>query len=144
MTDAPTLNFGEVLGRQPETLYITPSKPNPWYGGYHEGDKLTAQQRCTLSTREIDQSKVEIVTVYRQATDREMWWPKGYGLLPPLFAFDCPVLARMADGFVRVVTPNGEVKRVIPLYGRLWATAPRGLRQANRHIHPRDWEKLNG
>ena len=144
MTSAPTINFGDVIGRQPETLYVIPSKPNPWYGTWFEGDDLSVQQRTTLSRREIDQSKVEIVKVYRQATSREMYWSTGYGSLPPLFEFACPVIRREKDGFVRVVTPFGDVKRVIPLFGRLWANAPRGLRQANRHIHTRDWEKLNG
>ncbi|MCC2978823.1 hypothetical protein [Sphingomonas sp. IC4-52] len=120
-----TVSIGQVVGRQPETLFITPSKPNPWYGSIVEGDSLTAQQRTVLSTREIDQSAVEIVTVYRQATTRELWWPSTQ--LPPLYAFECPVISRQSDGFVKVVAPFGDVKRVIPYLDRLWATLPRGL-----------------
>ena len=58
----------------------------------------------------IDPPTVEVITVRRQATDREMWWPIGSP--PPVFAFECPVIHRRADGKVRVIAPAGMVKLV--------------------------------
>lgn len=119
--------FGELLGRQPDLVRITPSKPYPvWCGSIVEGDNLTAQQRLAIGTRGLNPDTIEIVTVYRQADCRnEVVCPTNSPR--PEYAFDCPVLARFADGRVKVLTPRGEAKIVVEEAGRLWASKPTGL-----------------
>jgi hypothetical protein len=98
-----------ILGRQPETLWITPSKPNPWYGSITEGDALTVQQRDYLAKRQLDRAPLTI-TVKRNATHREAWWPRGS--VPPQYHFECPVLGRNGDGSVTIVAPAGFAQTV--------------------------------
>ncbi len=108
------------IGRQPKVRYITPSKPNPWYGtidGYAEsefaqvgGARFTLEQQYGLACRGLVADTVETITAKRQATDREMWWPAGQ--LPPVFAFECPVVGRHHDGRLRVISPSGTEKLI--------------------------------
>lgn len=115
--------MGTVVGRQPETPVIIPSKPNPWYGAIIDGSVFTREQLSELEKRDRDPATVERMTVRRNATDREMWWPNGS--LPPVYEFECPVLGRRADGRVRVIAPNGFGKLV---YSDGWIT-PRYARR---------------
>ena len=114
-----------VLGRQPETVYITPSKPNAWYGTIVEGRELTAQQHHALVHVHGLSASHETMEVVRQATDREMWWPNG--TLAPVYIFRCPVLRRRADGKVDVIAPDGTTKRV---RANGWTSKPGGLRRS--------------
>ncbi len=119
--------FGVLLGRQPNLVRITPSKPYPvWCGTIVEGDNLTAQQRLAIGTRGLNPDKLEIVTVHRQADCyNEVVCPLNTPR--PEYAFDCPVLSRGADGRVKVLAPRGEAKFVVEAAGRLWASKPTGL-----------------
>lgn len=116
---------GEIVGRQPAVIYITPSQPNPWYGTIVEGQRFTAQQVYWLRVKGIDHETVEAMTVMRQATDREYYW--GPGQQAPEFHFECPVLGRRADGRVKVMAPAGDVKLV---FGDGWVRRPHKPRRA--------------
>ncbi len=100
----------QPLKRQPDQIYIVPSKPNAWYGDWNEGERFSGYQLLAMRSLDLDPATVEVITVRRQATDREMWWPIGSP--PPVFAFECPVIHRRADGKVRVIAPAGMVKLV--------------------------------
>lgn len=92
--------------RQPDTIVINPSVSYPWYGSWTEGDRLTHGQRAAMAKASIDADAVEIITVRRYATAREMWWPTTQP--PPVFQFDCPVIGRQRDGRIRIIAPSGE------------------------------------
>jgi hypothetical protein len=94
----------DILGRQPETLWITPSRPNPWYGSIVEGQRFTMQQVQALRSLGTDPETAEAVTVTRNATTREMYWPKSSE--PPCYQFECPVLARRR-GRISIISPSG-------------------------------------
>lgn len=99
------------VGRQPETVQIVPSRPNPWYGGIVDGDELTRQQRWAIGQRNLGDAP--LVTVRRLASSREYWWPTGTGKTQrPYFEFQCPIARRRRDGRIYVVAPGGEVKLV--------------------------------
>lgn len=101
-----------ILGRQPEVLYFTPSRPNPWYGTIVEGERFTVEQSRELTKRGLDARTVETMTVKRNCTSREMYFPLGVPV--PEYHFECPVLGRRADGWVSVITPMGATKYVAP------------------------------
>lgn len=115
-----------ALPRQPERLYITPSKPNPWYGTIVEGDPLTIEQRRALAQQQLDPAKIETLKVRREATSREFYW--GRNQAPPVFAFDCPVLDRRRDGKIRVIAPGGWAELILP-NGWVRPPHPENLRQ---------------
>lgn len=115
---------GEMLGRQPAVLYITPSQPNPWYGGITAGKRFTREQELALAHLGINPGDAEAITVKRQATDREYSWPMGQ--LPPEFHFECPVLHRRPDGRVKVLSPAGFAKIV---FDDGWIRRPRKARR---------------
>lgn len=105
-----------IIRRQPEKLQIIPSKPNPWYGSIVEGDPLTIEQRRALDAMTAGEG-VELMTVYRQATSREMWW--GTNSPPPVYEFQCPIIGRRKGGAkgvdkVKIIAPNGDTKLVFP------------------------------
>lgn len=107
----PSTSHGrQVIGRQPETIFVTPSKPNPWHGTIVEGRDITTQQNRALVEDHGLSAAVETIEVVREATHREAYWPTG--TLPPVYVFRCPVLRRRADGEIEVVAPNGTTKRV--------------------------------
>jgi len=110
----------DIIGRQPATCYITPSKPNPWYGtiiggvadklAVSGGERFTAEQLRILRELGLDPATVDAITVTRNATQRELYWSK---LSPtPQFQFDCPVLDRRADGRISIVAPAGLAETV--------------------------------
>lgn len=107
------------IGRQPAVMLITPSAPYSWYGTIRDNRRFTEQQNAKLITAGKDPLTCEAITVRRNATDREHYWPLGS--LPPYFAFDCPVVAHMADGRVKVIAPSGENKIVLK---DGWVTRP--------------------
>jgi hypothetical protein len=91
--------------RQPETIYVTPSSPNPWYGAAGPGDRFTRQQLAAMARVKLDPETVAAITVRRNATTREFWWPKGDPA--PVFEFDCPILSRRRDGRLNIIAPAG-------------------------------------
>jgi hypothetical protein len=105
----------DILGRQPVTLYIAPSKPNPWYGTIVDGvagkfaitggERFTAEQAFAIRQRGLDLAKLEVIAVTRNATTREMYWSKSSPT--PQYQFECPVLARRRDGRISVISPSG-------------------------------------
>lgn len=108
--------MGNRIGRQPRHILVTPSKqPSAWYGqirggqvsplGVDGGERFTVQQQEQLIARGIDIPTAESITVFRNAADREVWWPAG--TLPPVWSFECPVIRRLATGQVRVIAPSG-------------------------------------
>lgn len=110
------MTVGQFIGRQPQRVVIAPSRSYPWYGNAVADDPLTTQQRFELDKRRLPQD-TERMTVYRQASQQEMYWPQGSA--PPVFEFECPVLGRRAGGGrgidkIKVLAPNGEVKMVFP------------------------------
>lgn len=113
--------MGKVVGRQPEILQIIPSKPNPWYGTIVDGEPLTLEQLRTLDRMSLDPTNTKRVTVRRNATDWEMWWPIGN--LPPVYEFECPLLRRRADDRLHVIAPDGTGKLV---FADGWTTPRRG------------------
>ena len=110
------------VGRQPARVQIAPSKSYPWYGsirggvadaiGIKGGDRFTVQQEAELIRQGRDVPTAEALLVKRQASARELYWPLGQ--LPPVFAFQCPVIGHRADGKVKVISPSGDVKHVLP------------------------------
>ena len=101
-----------IFPRQPDKLVITPSGQSPWVGFPEAaGDRFTAAQAYWMRARGLDPAACEAITVFREATSREMYW--GAGCAPPVFQFDCPVLGRRADGKVKVLAPSGEGKFVL-------------------------------
>lgn len=116
MTD---LSERKNMGRQPATLYVTPSGEHPWYGTYLGNRALSEQQFNAMISAGLDLTSPETVTVRRNATDREMWW--GLNSFPPYFEFECPVLSRLADGRIKVIAPSGANKIVL---SDGWATRP--------------------
>lgn len=98
------------VGRQPETLYIIPSKPQPWYGAIVAGDALTRQQRYAMERRGLP-ADAATITVRRLASDREYYWPNGTKQRP-YFEFACPIDRRRKDGRIFVIAPSGDVKLV--------------------------------
>jgi hypothetical protein len=123
--------------RQPETVIITPSNPSPWYGWVAEGERFTPQQKAFWAKLGRE-AEPEMVTVFREATTREMWWSSISG--PPVFQFDCPVIKRLADGRIRVISPYG-MDKIILASG--WVREPS---KRNQHLLPpehrrTDWRK---
>ena len=110
---------GDPIGRQPHPVIITPSKPQPWYGSIVSGEiragavvggeTLTREQCASMASLKLG-PEPPTLTVKRQATDREMWWPLGS--LPPILAFECPIIGDRKDGRVKVLAPSGVGKRV--------------------------------
>jgi hypothetical protein len=109
----------ECAGRMPKSVTISPSGEYPWYGRYQDGRRLSEQQHNALISAGADPVNPETITVRRNATDREMWW--GIGQYPPYFEFECPVVARLADGRIKVISPSGANKIVLR---DGWATRP--------------------
>ncbi|WP_084581826.1 hypothetical protein [Sphingomonas azotifigens] len=99
--------------RQPAQLVITPSNQSPWVGWPNSpGDRFTRAQVSAMKRNGIDpETHAVFVTVFREATTREMYWPRGDA--PPVFQFDCPVLSTTSDGRLRVIAPSGDVKIVL-------------------------------
>lgn len=113
--------------RQPDMLVITPSNQSPWVGHVDApDDRFTRAQLYQMGQRGMVPETVEAITVYREATSREMWWPTGAPA--PVFQFDCPVLERRRDGKVKVMAPSGEGKFVL---ANGWVREPS---RRNRHI----------
>lgn len=128
MKDAETARpMGKVIGRQPETPRIVPSRPNPWYGHILTGHTFTVEQLQAVERGGLNPETIERITVRRNATDDEHWWPAGS--LPPIFEFECPVLGHRIDGRVRVISPSGMVKLV---FADGWTTARRARRKSGR------------
>lgn len=121
-TKAPT------FPRQPDHVVISPSGWSPWIGwGNTPDDRFTRAQVAEMKRKGIDpDTHGFFVTVFREATHREMVWPRGDA--PPVFQFDCPVLSVTKDNRLRVIAPNGDVKIVLR---NGWAHEPHYL---NRHL----------
>lgn len=99
------------IGRQPAVMMVTPSAPYAWYGTIRDERRFTEQQIGKLITAGKDPLTCEAIEVRRNATDREHYWP--IGSLPPYFAFECPVVTRLADGRIKIIAPSGENKIVL-------------------------------
>jgi hypothetical protein len=113
--------------RQPDKLVVTPSNQSPWVGYIDEDDRFTRAQRAAMSMRNIVVSDLLfVVTVFREATTREMWWASTAA--PPVFQFDCPVLQVLGDGRLKVIAPSGDVKIVL---ANGWVRTPS---RRNRHL----------
>lgn len=108
------------VGRQPSVRQVSPSVRTPWYGnvvGYRNvdgiqvgGERWTTQQAAAILQRGLDPLTCEAMEVRRQAVNAEIWIPVGD--LPAVFAFDCPIIQRMASGKVKVIAPDGQPKIV--------------------------------
>jgi hypothetical protein len=107
------MTFGpKIIGRQPEVMLVTPSKPNLWYGSIRGDDPLTAQQRRELAKSSVDPDQVERITVTRKATRNEAYWSRFDET--PLFRFECPIIRRRRDGQIEVISPSGLPALVQP------------------------------
>lgn len=139
--ETPPRPMGEVIGRQPARILVTPSAtPYAWYGsirggmktgfGDHSitgGDRFTEQQVEGLISRGLDVLTAPAITVRRNAGDREMSW--SFLELPPVYEFECPILSRRADGRVRVIAPSGA-EQLVEADGRTRAEKGRRARRA--------------
>jgi len=99
------------MGRMPANVLISPSREYPWYGRYQADRVLTEQQYNALITAGADPTTAETITVRRNASEQELWW--GTNQYPPYFEFECPVVARLADGRIKVIAPSGSNKIVL-------------------------------
>jgi hypothetical protein len=113
------------IGRQPFLSKVAPSKPNPWYGTIEHGEvvheasapiaitggsRFTVEQLHAMAVAGIKPDTAEVMQVRRQACkSNELFVPLGE--LPPVFAFDCPVLDLHGEK-VRVIAPSGQRKLV--------------------------------
>jgi hypothetical protein len=91
--------------------YITPSDLNAWFGSWHEGHVLTAQQVRKLQALLIDPATVDTMDVQVAARNREWVW--GASETAPIRLIACPIIGRGAER-IRVIAPHGEVKLVYP------------------------------
>lgn len=112
MSDAASVRLaGRIpVGRQPPAIVISPSKSQPWYGGWADGATFSGHQLLALEARGADPDACERITVYREATMRELWWPPAQR--PPVFAFDCPVRGHLPNGRIQVIAPDGSNQTV--------------------------------
>lgn len=114
------------IGRQPYAILIAPSRRYPWYGqivgahvvtgptgpiAYAGGERFTNQQVDAVRKLGLDPTTIATMMVKRQALKDELWIPLGQ--LPPVFAFDCPVIGNWR-GKVRVIAPDGQKSLVFP------------------------------
>lgn len=109
-----------ILGRQPAIMKCTPSRANAWYGtiiggeigrlGVSGGERFTAQQTYALRDLGWSPDTVETITVTRNATWAEAYWPKTSPT--PQYQFDCPVISRRRDGRVNIISPSGLAETV--------------------------------
>ncbi len=122
------------IGRQPYHRKVTPSNPNPWYGTIEHGEvvsqaagpiaiaggaRFTSEQMHAMAVAGIRPDTAEVIQVRRQACKvNEICVPLGE--LPPVFAFDCPVLDLHGEK-VRVIAPSGQ-RKLIAQDG--WALRP--------------------
>jgi hypothetical protein len=120
----------KVLGRQPTIMKWTPSKGLPWYygdirgfteedGAQVGGERFTVEQQLSMAVHGIAPDTRETMTIYRQATDEERWWPPG--TLPARFAFECPIVALRRDMRLTIIAPDG---RTMPAFQDGWAKRP--------------------
>lgn len=124
MRPVATRPMGNVIGRQPYFVLVTPSKdPFPWYGSIVGGERtgfdghsitggqrFTEQQVAQLIKRGCDILTADAIAVRRNSADSELWCPIGQ--LRAVYEFECPVVHRRADGRIRVIAPSGEEKLV--------------------------------
>lgn len=89
----------------PETYRVTPSRIDPWRGGWSAAGRFTGEQLRKLPALGLDPATVETVLVRSKATTREMWWPTGSPA--PEFRFECPVIGRRRDGRLLILAPAG-------------------------------------
>jgi len=115
--------------RQPERITITPSSPCDWHGGWEADGRMTWQQRAALERAGLDPARVEWLTVRRRASVAEMYWPMGQDA--PLFEMPCPVIQRLADGRVKVISPAG-INRIVQGDGWITRRASFAAGQQNR------------
>lgn len=114
--------------RQPPASVIAPSNQSPWVGRVERADdRFTTTQLYYMARlgRTADEPG-ECITVFREATQREMYWARGEA--PPVYQFDCPVIGRRRDGKVHVIAPGGDKKWV---FRNGWVDQPHHL---NRHL----------
>lgn len=115
MTAAPALPPADPLagrapiGAQPDRFVMNPSRAYPWYGWRDPGERFTRTQLWALRRLGHDPAAVEAITVFREATKAEMWWPTTG--LPPVFSFACPVRRRRGERVV-VLAPDGTEQTV--------------------------------
>ena len=112
--------------RQPDVIHVTATgyaqRSQPWYGAWRKDDRFSEQQREAMAKRGIDPETVEVIHVQREATDTEVWAPISHQRR--VFAFDAPVLARLPDGRISVISPSGAPAKVL---GDGWVKRPRGI-----------------
>jgi hypothetical protein len=116
--------MGEIIGRQPASYIVTPSKARfPWYGTIEGGEKtgfgghsITGGQRFTNEqareciSRGLDVLTAPAMTVRRNVGIMEL--SVGTFRPVPVYQFECPIIRKMADGRVRVIAPSGDEKLV--------------------------------
>lgn len=112
----------QVLGRHPELMRWTPSKPLPWkYGFWNEGHRFTQQQEAGLIKRGRDPVTAEAMTVRREADPYEEIHAQENRWLP-VYEFLCPIIGKGKAGTIRVLAPNGSACDVHP---NGWRTQPK-------------------
>ena len=116
--------MGNVIGRQPASFLITPSKPRPaWYGTIEGGEKtgfgghsiiggqrFTNEQARECISRGLDVLTAPAMTVRRNVGIMEL--SLGTFRPVPVYEFQCPIIRKLADGRVRVIAPSGTEKIV--------------------------------
>jgi hypothetical protein len=110
-TGLPICGPGEML--LPQTVHVTPSRPNAWRDVRDPEERYTRHQLRGLSCRGLNPGEVPDVIVRQAATTREMWWPSGSKA--PVYLMPCPIIGeRQQDGArqLLVITPDGSRKFV--------------------------------
>lgn len=104
-----------VLGKRPDFVRITPSKPNPWWQGNWEGEhRFTAEQWNAVLAAGGDPKTVEAIAVRREpgVHDPEFGGVVRVHQWKPVYEFECPIVGRLEDGSLRVLGPNGKPRTV--------------------------------
>lgn len=110
-TGLPECGPDEML--LPETVHITPSKPNAWRDARQPHCRYTGMQLSMLRHMGVDAATVDDVIVRQAANRRELWW--GIGTKAPVYLMPCPIIGerhRSGERHLLVISPDGSRKWV--------------------------------
>ena len=107
----PELGEREML--LPQSVIITPSKPNAWRAARHPDQRYTGSQLAEMRRLGLDIDAIEDVIVRQAVTNREYWW--GEGTAAPVYLMPSPIVGerhRGGERQLKVIAPDGQRKWV--------------------------------